>query len=905
MATTYYNVRDYGAVGDGVTDDTQAIQAAIDAARAAIDAADAIIDAEVYLPEGTYIVSGDPEVSASSCLLLPGRVTLAGDGADATRLQLADGWDKAVTGIVRTTGDTQHVGARDLTLDGNRANTSGRVDGFTTGSAAWRDSPDTGVTLSGVALVNCSGNGLNAQENTYGLSVTDSVARGNGLDGFFAHLVGQDSEYVDAGGFQDNRSEDNGRNGFTLLLQDYRTTLADNDAVNNDGRGILIQGPPSTDPSERVQITGGEVYGNGEEGLLLKLTDFSRVSGVTVHDNGGAGVGLFGSGANTIAGNTLHHNAVDHGNAQIIIQASDDADVSAVGTANGNVVYNNIISGDNASYGVAERNEDSVGFNTVFDNYFSRLGDPTTLFYGTDSSAFGNHAGLVLTGTASHDRLTATDVADTLLYGGAGNDHLAGGAYDDLLYGGAGIDRLTGGAGADTFRFTQASDSQRGASDLITDFKPGEDQLDVASLGYSGLGNGHDGTLRASYNASLDRTYLQSLDADSNGRYFQLALAGNYLTQLQAGDFEALMQGTSGKNTLVGTDASETLAGLAGADNLGGAGGNDYLIGGAGADHITGGLGADTFVISALRDSYANAMRGMDFSDTVTDFDYRQDVLDVSALRFTSLGTGHGGTLQATQVGATGNMLLQSLDPDANGNYFKLLLEQVSYINDSAIRFGDPVATDFNEQPASYDDYYPDSPTTGDDLVVGYFSDDRINGLAGNDTLRGEAGNDTLVGDAGADRLDGGSGNDTLAGGLGNDMLSGGAGDDSLTGGAGVDWLTAGSGADTLRFTRSADSLRGASDLITDFSADRDLIDVSALGYTGLGDGHDGTLKVSYSAAADRTYLKDFTTASGGQRFEIALSGDRTHDLDTGQFVFADASHELTLLGGVGAFSPA
>jgi parallel beta-helix repeat protein len=311
-----------------------------------------------------------------------------------------------------------------------------------------------------------------------------------------------------------------------------------------------------------VQITGGEVYGNREEGLLLKLTDHNRVSGVTVHDNGGAAVGLFGSGGNTIAGNTLYNNAVDHSNAEVIIQSSDDADVTAVDSAQGNVVYNNIISGGNARYAVTERNEDPIGFNTVFDNYFSRLGEPSTLFYGTDSNAFGNHAGLVLTGTASSDTLTATDVADTL-YGGAGNDHLAGGAYDDLLYGGAGRDRLTGGVGADTFRYTNAGDSVRGASDLITDFTPGEDKLDVASLGYVGLGNGHDGTLRAIYNASLDRTYLQSLDAYSNGQYFQLALAGNYLGRLQAADFETLLKGTSSNSTLGGTDANETLAGLA------------------------------------------------------------------------------------------------------------------------------------------------------------------------------------------------------------------------------------------------------------------------------------------------------------------------------------------------------
>jgi hypothetical protein len=53
-----YNVKDYGAKGDGVTDDTAAIQAAI---KAAIDVNRYRANPFVYLPKGVYLVSGPLE----------------------------------------------------------------------------------------------------------------------------------------------------------------------------------------------------------------------------------------------------------------------------------------------------------------------------------------------------------------------------------------------------------------------------------------------------------------------------------------------------------------------------------------------------------------------------------------------------------------------------------------------------------------------------------------------------------------------------------------------------------------------------------------------------------------------------------------------------------------------------
>lgn len=51
-----FNVRDFGAVGDGATDDTEAIQAAIDAAEAAGGGT-------VYFPAGDYLLDRGPELT--------------------------------------------------------------------------------------------------------------------------------------------------------------------------------------------------------------------------------------------------------------------------------------------------------------------------------------------------------------------------------------------------------------------------------------------------------------------------------------------------------------------------------------------------------------------------------------------------------------------------------------------------------------------------------------------------------------------------------------------------------------------------------------------------------------------------------------------------------------------------
>lgn len=164
----------------------------------------------------------------------------------------------------------------------------------------------------------------------------------------------------------------------------------------------------------------------------------------------------------------------------------------------------------------------------------------------------------------------------------------------------------------------------------------------------------------------------------------------------------------------------------------------------------------------------------------------------------------------------------------------------------------------------------------GADVLFGNAGDDEIDGEAGDDVIRGGAGNDLLFGDAGDDLLFGQGGNDRLNGGQGADFLNGGAGDDILQGGGGDNTLTGGAGADSFIFNidQKLDFLIGttqgpASDVITDFDAAADLLDLSGSGLTDL----DALL----AGARDTTYGMQINLGDGNF---IKLIGVSTADLN-------------------------
>lgn len=941
-----FNVRDFGAKGDGITDDTASIQRAIDAAAAAGGG-------QVYVPTGTYIVTAGEEPS-DGCLMLKSNVYLYGDGMGETTIKVADGSDTKITGIIRSAygEETHDFGISNLTLDGNRDHTTGKIDGWFNGYIPGQEGYDSNVTLDSVEIKDCSGYGFDPHEQTVNMVIKNSVSHGNGLDGFVADFLSDST-------FENNVAYDNDRHGFNIVTSTHDFTLTNNVAYNNGAGGIVVQRGSENIPSpSNVTITGGEVYGNGAEGVLIKLSSDVTLSGVSIHDNSSAGVRVYGSNHVQVSGNTLTNNALGGGVAEIIIQSYDDTQGVSGQYFNGsdNLIQGNTINGSNLStYGVAERNENGTDRNAIVGNTISHTSKGDTLVYGDGSYVSATVPVSTVQGTPGNDTLLGTG-ANEVFYGGAGKDTINGGAGDDILVGGAGADKLTGGAGADTFRYTSETDSYRSTSsfvDTLTDFDVSKDKIDLAGLGFTGLGTGRGGTLQVSYDASSDRTYIKDYEVDASGNRFELILAGNLSSTLTAGNFifNRVLTGTGGNDSLQGTDAADTLLGLAGTDSLSGGAGDDRLDGGAGADTLGGGAGADTFVFSSRQDSYRNYNTGgANLVDLISDFNVAADKIDLSALGFTGLGDGKNDTVYLVLNSAGTKTYVKSLTSDAAGNRFEIALDgnylstltagNFVFATSPTVNHSPVVATPLLDQNATENNPFsyvvpatsftdPDNDSlsytatladgsalpawlkfdastrtfsgTPTDTASGTYAvlvtaTDGANAkvsdgftLAVQDVpappsiINGTPGNDTLTGTAANEQLFGGAGNDTLNGGAGNDTLIGGAGTDKLTGGA---------GADVFRFTSKLDSYRTAttsnSDQILDFDIAADKIDVSALGYTGLGNGRDGTLQLTYSASANRTYLKDLVADASGNRFEVSLTGNFLTSLTASHLVFAD-----------------
>ncbi len=210
----------------------------------------------------------------------------------------------------------------------------------------------------------------------------------------------------------------------------------------------------------------------------------------------------------------------------------------------------------------------------------------------------------------------------------------------------------------------QATSEFRGLNrDVITDFTPGQDKIDLSAIdANTSLSGNQEFTFLAANGASFTgkagelawrtesgKTIIQ---ADTNGdKWADLEIELTGAKTLKASDFIGVagsstptpptppttINGTSGADTLNGTSGNDVINGLAGNDKLNGGAGNDTLIGGAGKDTLTGGAGNDVFKFNSV----AEIGKTPSTRDVITDFTKGQDKIDLSVIDANSAASGN------------------------------------------------------------------------------------------------------------------------------------------------------------------------------------------------------------------------------------------------------------------------
>lgn len=378
-----FSVKDFGATGDGSTDDATALQACFTAAVAAGKA--------VVFPPGTYLSSTKISTSGAS-------VAVQGSGVGITKIIFT-----ATTGGFEFALDTQGSGIPPDQL---------YFDGMTIESQAAVSTPALSATWA-TYQPNAQGNtwisNLNIVRKADGTgSFTDGIKLNKCIVGFISRVVilGDDAR-VSATGIN--------------LIDTVGIRITDFD-INRYATGISIT-KVSAVQTEGIYITNGFIY-DINKGVFADTAIHINISGTHVNINGASAeysVRLVSVAQSVISDGCLIYCGGEVGDAanQDGIQLDTCNSVNVGGSA---VVG---ITKANTRYGVVLANCD---YNTVTTNNVSNL---TTGVFVSDSTSDNN----MLLGNGFYDCTDNIVDSGTLTYRGGNVDLDSGAALDSLRWG--------------------------------------------------------------------------------------------------------------------------------------------------------------------------------------------------------------------------------------------------------------------------------------------------------------------------------------------------------------------------------------------------------------------------------------------------------------------------------------
>jgi len=332
----FVSVKDFGAVGDGVTDDTAAIQAAIDYSRTLPYG----YSKAVFIPSGKYIVTG---------INVPSYTTLYGAG-DFSVLSLPPNVPSGTYSIVSITEEAANsVVLRDFSIwgDNNNQINNPTVYGLDINTSA---GPVIYSRFEGLYIKECS---------TFALYIRDG---GGGLDNsFFDRCMFRDSkggaDIMITGGDKIDfvqcriRSSKLPGAGHGVLMDNQgmlRITFKNCRFDDNTGYGIY-----ATNTSDQITVDGCEFIGNDDGGIYFDRTTDSLITNNVLSDNGN-GSTSFSIRLDYCDGTIVSNNRIVGGEGYKLHMKSSD---------NCTITNNSISGGINAVQ--------SVFFDTSDDNLFA------------------------------------------------------------------------------------------------------------------------------------------------------------------------------------------------------------------------------------------------------------------------------------------------------------------------------------------------------------------------------------------------------------------------------------------------------------------------------------------------------------------------------------------------------
>ena len=296
--TKIANVIEYGAVGDGVTDDTQAFNDAMAAADV------------VYVPKGSYVITGAFTIGAGK--------TILGEGKNISTLittstiYLSDNSSlRKIT--VNNTGSQINVRIQNktgATVDDIKITGSGYDYGLSLYS-------DTDFNINHVEIENANIDGLSIDSSSNSI-LTKINSHNNGRYGF---VIGNSSDII----VSNSEIHDNTLTGL-VCVNSSRLSLTANIYNDNGYHGVQFNGCKTCIYSSSIasgnsysgydiynsmscKMIGCQSYDNGTIGVEIDTTAFNNVvSGSSIRLNGSCGITVYRSPRNIIIGNDIVDN---------------------------------------------------------------------------------------------------------------------------------------------------------------------------------------------------------------------------------------------------------------------------------------------------------------------------------------------------------------------------------------------------------------------------------------------------------------------------------------------------------------------------------------------------------------------------------------------------------------------